>query len=153
MAQRLYPDLPIVGVGAVILDAGRVVLVRRGREPLKGKWSIPGGVVEVGETRDEALAREVLEETGLTVEIGPLVAVLDRIRHDEHGRVAYHYILIDYVCRPVKGTLAASTDVDEARWVRLPDLGQFDLTDGTLDVIRDGERLADAWIGRTGRAV
>ena len=146
MARRLYPDQPVVGVGAVILDRGRVLLVRRGREPLKGKWSIPGGAVELGETRDQAVAREVREETGLTVEVGPLVAVLDRIRRDDDGRVAYHYVLADYVCRPVAGTLASSSDVDEALWASLDDLERFDLTEGTLEVIRDAERIAAAWL-------
>lgn len=149
--SRLYPARPIVGVGAVVFDDdGRVLLVRRGREPLKGKWSIPGGAVELGETRDEALAREVREETGLTVEIGPLVAVLDRIRRDADGRVAYHYVLVDYLCRVVDGSLAADSDADDARWTPIAHLASLDLTAGTLDVIRDGEALAAAWTRNRG---
>jgi mutator protein MutT len=141
---RTYPSRPIVGVGAVVLDGERVLLVRRGREPLKGLWSIPGGAVEVGETREEALSREVREETGLEIEIGPLVAVLDRIRRDEAGKVEYHYVLVDYVCRPVGGALAAATDVDRAEWVAIDDLDRYEMTHGTAAVIRDGRALVTA---------
>ena len=140
----MYPVRPILGVGGVVLDGNRVLLVRRGREPLKGLWSIPGGAVEVGETREEALVREIKEETGLDVEVGPLVAVLDRIRRDADGRVEYHYVLVDYACRPRGGELKASTDVDRAQWVRIDDLDRFELTDGTARVIHDAYA---AWNG------
>jgi len=145
----MYPARPILGVGAVILDGDRVLLVRRGREPLRGLWSIPGGAVEVGETREEALAREVAEETGLEVEIGPMVAVLDRIRRDDVGRIEYHYVLVDYACRPAGGALCAATDVDRVEWVRLPDLDRFDLTEGTAAVIRDAHALLRGARGST----
>ncbi|MGE5245653.1 MAG: NUDIX hydrolase [Betaproteobacteria bacterium] len=138
--MRSYPERPIVGVGAVILDGDRVVLVRRGSEPLKGLWSIPGGAVEIGETCPEAIAREVLEETGLVVEVGPIAAVVDRIRRDEDGRVAFHYVLVDYVCRAVGGTLAAASDAAECAWVPVAEAGRFDLTEGTLAVIQDAAR-------------
>jgi len=138
---RRYPERPVVGVGAVILDGGRVVLVKRGQEPLKGKWSIPGGAVEIGETCPEAIAREVLEETGLVVQVGPVVAVLDRIRRDDEGRVAFHYVLVDYVCRVLGGTATAASDADDCQWVALADTAQYDLTDGTLEVILDAVKI------------
>jgi 8-oxo-dGTP diphosphatase len=105
---------PIVGVGAVIMQDGKVVLIKRRYEPLKGQWSLPGGGVEVGETLEAAVAREMLEETGLEVEVGPVVEVFDRIMRDEDQRVRYHYVLVDYLCWPVAGELQAGSDVDDA---------------------------------------
>lgn len=113
--QREYPALPLVGVGAVVVDNGRVLLVRRGREPLKGQWSIPGGLIEIGESLTAAVAREVLEETGLVVEVVELVELLDRIHH-QGGRVRYHYVIADYLCRVSGGVLIAGSDADEVRW-------------------------------------
>ena len=114
--QREYPDRPLVGVGAVIVDRGRVLLVRRGSEPLRGHWSLPGGLVEVGETLAAAIVREVREETGLEVEPVELVELLDRI-HREGDRTRYHYVIADYLCRLCVGTLRAASDADEVRWV------------------------------------
>ena len=133
--MREYPDRPIVGVGAVILDGERVLLVRRGNEPLKGEWSLPGGGVEVGETLETAIAREVLEETGLEVVVGPMIDVLDRISVDPDGRVRYHYVLIDFVCRPTGGTLCSATDAADAEWAAISDLERFSLADATLKMI------------------
>ena len=104
---RPYPERPVVGVGAVVLDGARVLLIKRGNAPLKGQWSLPGGGVEVGETLEQAVAREVLEETGLTIEVGPIVEVLDRISRDGDGRVEHHFVLVDFVCRPTGGVLRA----------------------------------------------
>lgn len=116
MLQREYPLAPLVGVGAVIVHEGRVLLVQRGTEPAKGRWSIPGGLIEVGEMLTEAVVREVREETGLIVEPVELVELLDRIHRDE-GRVRYHYVIADYLCRVIGGTLTAASDADAVRWV------------------------------------
>jgi 8-oxo-dGTP diphosphatase len=114
--QREYPECPLVGVGAVVVEAGRVLLVRRGREPLKGQWSLPGGMLEVGESLTEGVAREVQEETGLIVEPVELIELLDRI-HRDGQRIRYHYVIADYLCRVTGGALKAASDADETRWV------------------------------------
>src|ERR1700761_4612516 len=114
--QREFPSAPIVGVGAIVVENGRVLLVRRGREPLKGIWTLPGGVLEVGEPLTAGVAREVLEETGLEVEAVEFVELIDRI-HREDGRVRYHYVIADYLCRLTGGTLAAADDAAAVRWV------------------------------------
>ena len=114
--QREFPSAPIVGIGAVVVERGRVLLVRRGREPLKGHWTLPGGVLEVGESLTAGVAREVLEETGLQVETVELVELVDRI-HRESGRVRYHYVIADYLCRVTGGVLQAASDADAVRWV------------------------------------
>ena len=101
--KREYPDAPLVGVGAIIIEQDRVVLVKRGHPPLAGTWSIPGGVLEMGETLRQAVAREALEETGLTVNVGQLLGVYDRIVRDADERIRYHYVLIDFLCRRIAG--------------------------------------------------
>jgi 8-oxo-dGTP diphosphatase len=116
MMQREFPDTPLVGVGAVVVDEGRVLLVRRGTEPLRGEWSLPGGLLEVGESLIAGVVREVREETGLTVEPVELIELLDRI-YREGERVRYHYVIADYLCRVVGGALQAATDADAVRWV------------------------------------
>ncbi len=125
---RQYPPRPIVGVGAVIVDAGKVVLVRRRYEPLAGQWSLPGGTLELGETLEAGAAREMREETGLHVEVGPVIEVFDRIMLDEQRRVRYHFVLVDYLCRPVGGELRAGSDVDAAVLVAPASLDAYDLT-------------------------
>jgi ADP-ribose pyrophosphatase YjhB (NUDIX family) len=116
MLQREFPIAPLVGVGAVIVHEGRVLLVQRGREPMKGRWTIPGGLIEIGEMLQEAVVRETREETGLEVEPIELVELLDRI-HREEGRVRYHYVIADYLCRVTGGELAAADDAAAVRWV------------------------------------
>src|SRR4051794_897417 len=133
--MREYPERPIVGVGAVVIDGGRVLLVRRGNEPLKGEWSLPGGAVEVGETLEVATAREIREETGLEIEVGPMIDVLDRIRFDAEGRVIFHYVLIDFLCRPTGGALCCASDAADASWAAIMDLPRFGLADATLSII------------------
>lgn len=133
--DRRYPPRPILGVGALILDGDAILLVQRGKEPLRGYWTIPGGAVETGETLDFALRREVLEETGLVVEPRELVTIFERITPDEDGRAQYHYVLADYLCEVKSGEVRAASDVDDARWVRRTDLGSYALTSGTLPII------------------
>jgi mutator protein MutT len=139
---RQYPERPIVGVGAVIVDDGKVVLVKRKYEPLKGQWSLPGGMVEIGETLETALAREMLEETGLRVDVGPVIEVFDRIMHDEDRRVRYHFVLIDYLCWPAGGSLQAGSDVEEAIWAEPATFGGYALTEKATSVIERGLTLA-----------
>jgi 8-oxo-dGTP diphosphatase len=142
-SSRAYPDRPFVGVGAVIVDeAARVLLVKRRFEPLAGQWSLPGGGVDVGETLEACVVREMREETGLEVEVGPVIEVFDRIMHDAEGRVQYHYVLVDYVCRPVGGVLMAASDVADAAWVEASALAEFRLTDKATAVIAQGLSLA-----------
>jgi 8-oxo-dGTP diphosphatase len=134
--SRSYPDRPIVGVGAVVVDGDRVLLVRRANEPSKGEWSIPGGAVETGETLEAAIRREVREETGLDVAVGAVVEVLDRIRLDPDGRARYHYVLVDFVCRPCGGSLACASDASEVAWASLDELEGRGVADITARVIR-----------------
>ena len=133
--DREFPPRPIVGVGAVVLDGHHVLLVRRANEPLKGEWSLPGGAVDVGETLRAAVAREVREETGLEVEPGPIVDVLDRIRLEPDGRARFHYVLVDFLCRVIGGTLCCATDADEAAWVDVDSLRAYQVADSAVAVI------------------
>jgi 8-oxo-dGTP diphosphatase len=142
--MRSYPDRPVVSVGAVVIDGDRVLLVKRGHEPLKGRWSLPGGAVEIGETLDAALVREVREETCLEIEVGPVVEVLDRISRDAAGRVEYHYVIIDYLCHLVGGRLACATDADDARWVARGELQPYELTSRAAAVIERAFSISSA---------
>ncbi len=139
---RQYPDRPIVGVGAVIVEDGRVVLIRRRFEPLAGQWSLPGGTLELGETLAAGVAREMLEETGHTHALGPVVEVFDRIMLDEARRVRYHFVLVDYLCWPLAGELRAGSDVDAAVFAAPGDLAAYHLTKKATAVIERGLRLA-----------
>src|ERR1700741_3173414 len=120
--NREFPELPLVGVGAIIIEGDRVLLVKRAHPPIQGQWSIPGGVLEVGEMVREAAIREAREETGLVVEPGELLGVYDRILRDPDKRVQYHYVLIDFLCRATGGQLQAATDAAEVRWFTRQDL-------------------------------
>ena len=140
---REYPSVPRVGVGAVVLDSGRVLLVRRGKAPLAGKWSLPGGLLELGETTAEAARREVAEECGLRIRVGEVAGILDRVVRDAEGRIRYHWVLVDYVAVVASGTLCAASDADEAQWVEVDEVERLDTTDGLLDMIRRAQALAE----------
>jgi 8-oxo-dGTP diphosphatase len=127
-STRRYPVRPIVGIGGVIVESGQVVLIKRKYEPLAGQWSLPGGTLELGETLEAAVAREMFEETGLQVEVGAVVDVFDRILFDADERVRYHFVLIDYLCRPVGGTLRAGSDVSDAVFAAPSELPRYRLT-------------------------
>ncbi len=152
--QREYPKAPLVGVGAVIVDAGRVVVIKRGRPPLQGQWSIPGGLLELGETLREAVAREALEETGLVVDVGEVadgprgtilaqpasgpgsvLGVFDRIVRDEVGEIQFHYVLIDVLCFVKSGKLRAGEDAAEARWISGEELLEFPIEEEARKVL------------------
>jgi 8-oxo-dGTP diphosphatase len=132
---RQYPARPILGVGAVVVNDGRALLVKRGNEPAKGAWSIPGGMVEFGETLHDAVRREIREETGLNIEVGDRLQVLERIFRDDSGRVRYHYILIDYRAVPIGGELCASSDAAGAGFFSARELEGLGLADITAKVI------------------
>lgn len=133
--SRRYPNRPFLGVGALIFENDRLLLVERGHEPLKGYWSLPGGILETGETLEEGIRREVLEETGLEIAPLSIFEIFERIMPDGAGKTEYHYVLVDYLCRPVGGSLGAASDVSQVVWVTQPELAQYRLTDGTLAVV------------------
>jgi len=136
--SREFPDNPLVGVGAVIVQDNRVLLIRRGHAPLLGEWSLPGGVLECGETLSEATIREAREETGLSVETSELLGVYERVIRSEDGRVRYHYVLIDFLCQVVSGDLKAGSDASDVRWFVGDELESLDLPHDTREVIDKG---------------
>ena len=139
--KRDYPEQPLIGVGAVIVSGGRVLLVRRDTEPLRGEWSVPGGMLELGEKLRDGVRREALEETGLEVEAGEVLEVFDSIFTDALGRTQYHYVLIDYLCRPVSGEARAGSDVSDVRWVTPEALPAMGLRATIEEVVRKGLSL------------
>jgi len=126
--KRLYPDQPVVGVGAVIIRDGKIVLIKRGNEPAKGKWTIPGGLVELAESPEQAVVREGKEETGLDVENPTLVDVVSNVDYDEQGKVKYHYVIIEYLVHVKAGKAEAASDAAELRWVPFTEVEKLDLT-------------------------
>jgi mutator protein MutT len=142
--SRQYPAEPIVGVGGIVLDADRVLLVKRGREPLKGVWSIPGGKLEVGETLCQGVRRELQEEAALEVRVLAMVEVVERITRDADGRIAYHFVLLDFLCERVSGEARAGDDVDEVAWVERVRIGEYKTTEGAPAVIEKAFAMRDA---------
>jgi ADP-ribose pyrophosphatase YjhB (NUDIX family) len=140
--RREYPDSPVAGVATVVFSGESVLLVRRGNEPSRGRWGLPGGVVELGEGVEEAMVREVGEETGVTVRPTRLLTVFDSIVRDEEDKIRYHYILCEYLCEAVEGEPRAATDVSDAMWAPLKDLESLDMTRSTrrfIERVRAGE--------------
>lgn len=142
-SPREYPEAPRVGVGTVVLRDGHVLLVRRGGAPAQGKWSIPGGLVNLGETTEAAAIREVEEECGLRVRILGLAGVVDRITRDAEGRIRYHYVLVDFAAVPEAGTLRAGSDAAEARWVPIGELDSYDTTEGLAAMVQRAVSLSE----------
>jgi 8-oxo-dGTP diphosphatase len=142
MGSREYPDRPVVGIGAVVVQDGKVLLVKRRYAPLAGEWSLPGGGVEVGETLEACVVREMREETGLDVEVGPVIEVFDRITQDADGRVQYHYVLVDYLCWPLAGELVPASDVADAAWVDPGDIAGYHITAKATSVIERALEMA-----------
>jgi 8-oxo-dGTP diphosphatase len=144
--KREYPAAPMVGVAAVVVCGDEVLLVRRGREPLRGRWSLPGGLLELGETTAEGVAREVLEETGICVRPVEMVTTIDRILRDDDDRVRYHYVLVEWLCfAEEQSALVCGDDADEAVWVKREDIisATFELEKPTLSVIEKALKLAE----------
>lgn len=142
--RREYPDRPVVGVGGVVIHEGRALLAKRGQPPLEGQWSIPGGMLEVGETILEGVRRELKEETGLDVRVGELLEVFERISLDGDGKTQYHYVVLDYFCEPVEGEACAASDAAEIAWVAEADLERYQLTSGARTVIEKAFQIARA---------
>jgi ADP-ribose pyrophosphatase YjhB (NUDIX family) len=126
--KRLYPDQPVVGVGAVIIKEAKIALIKRGNEPSKGKWTIPGGLVELAESPEQAVVREAQEETGLTVDKPTLIDVVSNVDLDEKGKVKYHYVIIEYLVHVKEGTAQAASDAMDLRWVPFEDVEDYNLT-------------------------
>jgi 8-oxo-dGTP diphosphatase len=135
--KREYPEAPVVAVGVIIRRDDQIVLIRRAKEPSAGRWTFPGGAIELGESLQEAARREAWEETGLLVDVGEVAAVVDNVLRDNAGRVQYHYVIVDFFARPVGGSLQPDTDVSEARWARLSDLEGLDMTEKAGQLARD----------------
>ena len=140
---RAYPSQPVAGVGAIVLQRDDVLLVRRGNEPQRGLWSLPGGALELGESLHQGVRREVMEETGLEVRVLEFAGVFERIATDDNGAVQYHYVLLDYLCEPVGGALSAGDDAAEAAWVGRAELSGRALTPGLQPVIEKAFVLRD----------
>jgi 8-oxo-dGTP diphosphatase len=138
MMKREYPEHPLTGVGAVIVSNGRALLIRRGQAPVVGEWSLPGGVLECGETLREAAIREAQEETGLTVEVAEMLGVYERVIRSDDGRVRYHYVMIDFLCRPVFGEAKAGSDAAEIGWFSREELSALGMTRDANDVVMKG---------------
>ena len=138
--KRLYPDQPVVGVGAVIVKECKIALIKRGNEPSKGKWTIPGGLVELAESPEQAVIREAKEETSLDVDNPTLMDVVSNVDLDDNGKVKYHYVIIDYLVHVKTGIAKASSDAMELRWVQFEEVEKYDLTASFRLFFRDNRK-------------
>ena len=138
--DRRYPEHPLLGIGALIFEGGCILMAQRGKAPLMGQWSLPGGLVETGESLENAVRREVLEETGLEVKPLGVLEIFERIMRNAEGAVEYHYVLLDYICRVTGGALCAGDDASRVQWVERRALKDLHITEGTLAVIEKGFR-------------
>ena len=143
-SHREYPDRPIVGVGGVVISSGRALLIRRGSPPLVGQWSIPGGMLEVGETLIEGVRRELAEETGIEVRVLELIEVFERIDLDASGKPQYHFVILDYLCEMVRGEPRAGSDVTAVAWAAPSELAEYSLTPTATRVIEKAFEMAGA---------
>lgn len=134
--NRDYPPRPILGIGGIVISNGRALLVKRGKAPLEGSWSIPGGRLEIGETLHEGVVRELSEETGIEARVLNLIEVFESISRDDAGRVQYHFVILDYLCERVGGEARAGSDASELAWVAESDLSKYALTPGALSVLQ-----------------
>jgi len=135
---REYPEHPVVGVGAVVVRDGRALIIKRAHEPRKGEWSLPGGLVELGESLQDAIRREIKEETTLDVEVGPIIETFDRVHRDDHGRIRYHFVIVDFVCWPKGGEAAPGSDADGVAWVRFNEIDDYAVNAHAKAVIEKG---------------
>jgi 8-oxo-dGTP diphosphatase len=140
--SREYPDRPMVGVGGVVISNGRALLIRRGGPPLEGQWSIPGGMLEVGETLIEGVRRELAEETGIEVRVGALIEVFERINPDAEGKTRYHFVVLDYLCQAIRGEARAGSDVTDVAWATPLELEKYSLTETATRVILKAFEMA-----------
>ena len=141
-SPREYPERPLVGVGGVVIDGDRTLLIRRGSAPLEGQWSIPGGMLELGESIEEGVRRELAEETGIVVRVLELIEVFERVIPGEAGRTRYHFVILDYLCEMVSGEARAASDVIDVAWATDEELERFELTAIATRVIRRAFEMA-----------
>ena len=139
---RKYPNFPVISAGGIILIDDKVLIIKRKSEPNKGKWSIPGGVIKLGEKIEEGLKREVFEETGLTVEINNLIDIIEKVFKDDNGRIIYHYVILDYLCQCVSGEIRVSSDAEDFMMVGMDELNEFDMVDGMKEVLQKAYDLS-----------
>jgi len=135
---REYPAHPVVGVGAVVVRDGKALIIKRAHEPRKGEWSLPGGLLELGESLQDAVRREIKEETSLDIEVGPVIETFDRVHRDADGRIRYHFVIIDYVCWPVGGEPVAGSDAEAVAWVGPDEIDTYEVNAHAAEVLRRG---------------
>src|SRR5262245_11299947 len=133
-----FPAAPVVGVGAVIVRDGKALIIKRAHEPRKGEWSLPGGLLELGESLIDAVKREIKEETSLDIEVGQVIETFDRVHRDEEGRIRYHFVIIDYVCWPTGGEATAGSDAEGVAWVRADEIDAYKVNAHAKAVIEKG---------------